>query len=72
MYMKNWNVDEARFKKTDPVAYEIWRMEQLINFGLDGEKLKPALLKKYWHRLQLDAAAKRYLEFLLWPESRTF
>ncbi len=68
--MKNWSVDEARFKKEDPEGYQIWRLEQLINFGLDGEKLNAKLLKKYWDRLSLDEAARRYLGFLLWPKKR--
>lgn len=66
--MKNWSVDEEKMKKADPEAYEIWRLEQLINFGLDGEKLSVKKLKKYWARLRLDPIYKRYLEFLLWPE----
>ena len=70
--MKNWSVDEERFKKEDPEGHQVWRLEQLINYGLDGEKLDPALLKKYWGRLVLDPAAKRYLEFLLWPEKRAY
>ena len=68
--MKNWSVDEERMKKADPEAHEIWRLEQLINFGLDGEKLNTGTLKKYWSRLSLDDAARRYLSFLLWPEKK--
>ena len=70
--MKNWSVDEERMKKADPEAYQIWRLEQLVNFGLDGEKLNAKLLKKYWDKLTLDASARRYLSFLLWPEKQTF
>lgn len=68
--MKNWSVDEKKFKKADPEGYEIWRLEQLINFGLDGEKLNTAKVKKYWNQLSLDPAAKNYLSFLLWPRKR--
>lgn len=70
--MNNWSVDEKRFKHNDPEGYEIWRLEQLINFGLDHEKIDSILVKKYWDRLQLDQAARNYLEFLLWPERRIF
>ena len=37
--MFNWNVDEERFKKEDPEGYRLWRLTQLINYGLEGEKL---------------------------------
>jgi len=63
--MYNWSVDIKRFKKTS-VAYKIWRLEQLINFGLNGEKLNARELKKYWNKLRLDPAKARYLKFLLW------
>jgi hypothetical protein len=69
--VRNWSVDETRFKNESPELYQIWRLEQLINFGLDGEKLDPRLLKKYWDRLSIDADAKRFLFFLLWPQNKT-
>lgn len=74
--MKNWSVDEKKLKKY-PDKYKIWRLEQLINFGLDGEKLKKNDLKKYWPQIKdnLDPHKKLLLEFLLWdkkPSSRQF
>ena len=63
--MHNWSVDIKKLKK-DPRAYRVWRLEQAINYGLEGKKLDPALLKKYWQHLNLDPDAKRFLEFLLW------
>ena len=65
--MYNWSVDEEAMKKADPEGYEIWRLEQLINYGLGGEKLNEEQVKKYWDRLYLDPAKKDYLSFLLWP-----
>lgn len=62
--MRNWSVDESELKK-DPEKYAIWRLEQLINFGLDREKLDGRQLRQYWPRLQLDPARKRFLELLL-------
>jgi hypothetical protein len=66
--MHNWSVDEKAFKKLDPEGYKIWRIQQLINYGLDGERLSRQEVKKYWDKLYLDPFKKRYLEFLLWPE----
>lgn len=64
--MKNWSTDTTELMK-DPVAYDVWRLQQLINFGLDGEKLSRDKLMKYWDRLEVDPESKAYLEFLLWP-----
>lgn len=62
--MKNWSNTIEKFdKKTE--QYKIWRLEQLINFGLDGEKISRVLLKKYLSSLNIDESKKRYLEFLL-------
>lgn len=68
--MYNWSIDEKAFKKADPEGYKIWRLEQLINYGLGGEKLDENSVRKYWKRLFLDPVAKEYLRFLLWPKKK--
>lgn len=70
--MYNWSVDEEKFKREDPEAYRVWRMIQLINYGLGGEKLDESLVRKYWKRLFMDPPTKKYLEFLLWPRKTKF
>lgn len=70
--MYNWSVDEKQFKKADPKAYEIWKLEQMINYGLGGEKLNEKLVRKYWGKLCIDGGKKRFLEFLLWPKQKAF
>jgi hypothetical protein len=65
--MYNWSVDLKQLKKNKR-AYAIWRLEQLINFGLAGQKLNKKQLKKYWPFLHLDPAKKDYLTMLLWPK----
>ena len=65
--MYNWSTDENKFKEQDPEGYQIWRLEQLINYGLGREKLDANELKKYWDKLDIDELTKTYLEFLLWP-----
>ena len=62
--MFNWSTDTKELKKY-PEKYAIWKLEQLINFGLDGKKLKLAELKRYLSVLQIDPRKKRYLKFLL-------
>ena len=68
--MFNWNVDEERFKKEDPKGYKLWRLTQLINYGLDGEKLDRNEVKKAWTKIEenLDPYKKRLLKFLLWKK----
>jgi len=68
--MYNWSVDEEAFKKRDPKGYKLWRLEQLINYGLDGEKLDEEEVKKAWPKIKdrLDPDIKKYLEFLLWQK----
>ncbi len=62
--MKNWSVDETELKK-NPEQYTAWRLEQLIKFGLDGEKIDKAQLKKYWSTIDIDPAKRRFLQLLL-------
>lgn len=78
--MYNWSVDEEAFKKADPKGYKLWRLEQLINYGLDDEKLDAKEVKKAWPKIkdQLDPYKKRAVEYLLWgklyslPNNLTF
>ena len=67
--MHNWSVDEKQLKR-DKKQYTIWRLEQMVNFGLDGGKLSAGELKKNWSKLCLDPRKKRFLSFLLWPAKR--
>lgn len=70
--MYNWSVDEKKFKKEDPKGYRIWRLEQMINYGLGGEKLDGKLVRKHWKKLFMDSLTKQYLQFLLWPKGTKF
>ncbi len=63
--MYNWSIDLKKLAK-NPIDAVIWKLEQAINFGLNGKKLDRPLTKKHWKRLHLDPARKRFLEFLLW------
>lgn len=63
--MYNWNTDTSSFDKKGS-QFVIWKLEQLINFGLNGEKLNFDLVKKYWKRLTLDPKRKKFLKALIW------
>lgn len=63
--MQNWSTDEQALKKKDPRKYAIWRLEQLINYGVGEEKLSESELRKYWDELDIDPERRRFLGFLL-------
>ncbi len=62
--MRNWSVDETQLKK-HPEEYKLWRMEQLINYGLDGEKLDRTELKLSIDKLEIAEDMRTHLKFLL-------
>jgi len=62
--MYNWSVDEPKLMKF-PQEHTIWKLEQLINFGLGKEKINKRLLKKNINKLHIDPNKKKYLKFLL-------
>lgn len=65
--MHNWSVDTTQLEK-DKDKFAIWKLEQMVNFGTDGEKVKASELEKYWEQLNLDPAKKNFIGFLLWGE----
>ncbi len=62
--MKNWSTDVRELKK-DEEKFAVWKLEQLINFGLDGEKIPEKKLQMYWQVLHLDPAKRRFLSFII-------
>ena len=62
--MKNWSTDIRKIEQNKD-KFSIWTLEQLINFGLNGEKLELAKLKKYWNFLDIDPHKKVFLELLI-------
>ncbi|MEK7155089.1 MAG: hypothetical protein AAB697_03100 [Patescibacteria group bacterium] len=68
--MINWSTDEKEFKKRNPQEYKLWRLTQLINYGLDGEKLDRKEVKDTWVRIKdrIDPYKSRLIEFLLWDK----
>ncbi|MBI4990667.1 nucleotidyl transferase AbiEii/AbiGii toxin family protein [Candidatus Gottesmanbacteria bacterium] len=65
--MFNWNVDEERFKKEDPKGYRLWRLTQLINYGLsEGEKLDKKEVIKAWPMIKenIDPYTPKQNQFL--------
>lgn len=68
--MYNWTVDIKQLKK-DKKKYTIWKLEQLVNFGLNGKKINGKELKKNWSDLRLDPKKKKFLSWFLWPSKQS-
>lgn len=62
--MYNWSTDETELKK-DPKKHAMWKLEQLANFGLNGEKIDEDELRTHWEELSLDPWRKKFLGLLL-------
>jgi hypothetical protein len=67
--MYNWSVDEKYLKKY-PKKYKLWKLEQMISYGLDDDKLDKKEVIANWEYLKkrLDPQKRTYLEFLLWSK----
>ncbi|PIS22731.1 hypothetical protein COT50_00375 [candidate division WWE3 bacterium CG08_land_8_20_14_0_20_41_10] len=62
--MYNWSTDTTKLKKT-PAKYTKWKLEQMINYGLDGEKLKETELRKHFPSLNIDPDKRAFLKRIL-------
>ena len=62
--MKNWSTNTEELKK-NKADFSIWKLEQLINFGLGKERLNLVELKKYWDILDIDPYKRRFLALFL-------
>lgn len=62
--MYNWNTPKKQLTRSRQST--IWKLNQHINFGLNGMKLNFRLIRKYWGSLSLDPKRKQYLHYLIW------
>ena len=51
--------------KKNKGKFAIWRLEQLINFGLGEERLKIKELKKYWYVIDIDPFKRKFLALFM-------
>ena len=78
--MYNWTIDEKKLKENNSEKYELWKLVQSINYGLDNHRLSKKQLVKAWPFIKnkLDPYKKRALEYLIWrklyslPNNLTF
>ncbi len=62
--MYNWSTNTNKLRQNKE-QYNLWRLENLINFGLNNEKLNKVSLKKNLSKLNLDQKKRSFLKFLL-------
>lgn len=62
--MYNWSVDEKKLKN-DKEKFAIWKIEQMVNFGLFGKKIKEKDIRKYFNKINIDPARRKFLELLI-------
>ncbi|MEK7555375.1 MAG: hypothetical protein AAB516_00965 [Patescibacteria group bacterium] len=62
--MKNWSTDISELRK-NPEKFSIWRLEQLINFGLGEEKIDINELQKYWDTVNIDPFKRKFLSLFV-------
>ncbi len=65
--MYNWNTDITGWDKKSE-SYQIWKLEQLINYGLNGDKISESDISKFWKKVKpnLDPYRARMIEYLVW------
>ena len=64
MVMRNWSTDTKELEKTAE-KFSIWKLEQLINFGLDGAKINLIDLKRYWGKIVIDPVKRKFLSMFV-------
>ena len=62
--MRNWSTDTSRFDKNSS-EFKIWKLEQLINFGLHGDLIDTQELNTYLPDLTIEPSKRKFLELLL-------
>lgn len=63
--MYNWDTNTRVLKKHSG-EYTLWKLNQLINFGLNNQKLNLKQVKSLWKELKIDPKRSNFLHFLIW------
>jgi len=64
MYVRNWSTDLKNLSKY-PDKLHKFTLENLINFGTDGQKIDYKILRKELPTLQIDLKKRKFLSMLL-------
>jgi len=62
--MKNWSTNIKKLKENKD-KFTIWKLEQLVNFGLGKKRIKKSELKKYWKIINIDPLKRKFLSLFI-------
>jgi len=62
--MKNWSTNTKKLRGNKD-KFAIWKLEQLVNFGLGKKKIKKSELKKYWSVINIDPSKRKFLSLFV-------
>ena len=60
-----WDYTNEEYQK-QATADQAWRLERMINYGTDGEKIDRKLLERYLPQLHIPDNRRAFLELLVW------
>lgn len=60
-----WDYTKTEYDK-QAAADPKWRLERLLLYGMNGEKLDRKLLEQYFTELKIPDNTRAFLELLLW------
>lgn len=60
-----WDYTKTEYEK-QAAADPKWRLERLLLYGTNGEKLDKKLLKRHLAELKIPDDTRAFLELLLW------
>lgn len=62
--MQNWSTNTSELQRNTE-KFSIWRLEQIINFGLGEEKIDLNELRKYWDVVNIDPFKRKFLSLFV-------
>lgn len=62
--MKNWSTNTKKLRGNKD-KFAIWKLEQMVNFGLGKKKIKKSELKKYWDIIDIDPIKRKFLSLFV-------
>lgn len=60
-----WDYTNEEYQK-QATADPVWRLERMINYGTNGEKINRKLLERYLPQLNIPDNRRAFLELLVW------
>lgn len=62
-----WDYNKTEYEK-QAAANPKWRLERLLLYGMNGEKLDRELITRYLAEIKIPDNTRAFLELLLWKK----